>query len=64
VPLVRDQVRFGVLLAGRRRTDERVAPLTDHEVHEIADSMRDIMVPYLWAWLLLRNLKLRLGTLQ
>jgi hypothetical protein len=64
VPLVRDQVGFGVLLAGRRQTDERVAPLTDHEVQEIADSMRDIMVPYLWAWLLLRNLKLRLGTLQ
>jgi hypothetical protein len=59
VPLVRDQVGFRVLL-----TDERVAPLTDHEVHEIAGSMRDIMAPYLWAWLLLRNLKLRLGTLQ
>jgi capsular polysaccharide biosynthesis protein len=64
VPLVRDQVGFGVLLAGRRRTDERVAPLTEQEVQEIADSMRDIMVPYLWAWLLLRNLKLRLRTLQ
>jgi capsular polysaccharide biosynthesis protein len=64
VPLVRDQVGFGVLLAGRRHTDERVAPLTDHEVQEIADSMRDIMVPYLWAWLLLRDLKLRLGTLR
>jgi hypothetical protein len=33
-------------------------------VHEIADSMQDIMVPYLWAWLLLRSLKLRLRTLQ
>jgi capsular polysaccharide biosynthesis protein len=64
VPLVRDQVGFGVLLAGRRHTDERVAPLTDHDVHEIADSMQDIMVPYLWAWLLLRSLKLRLRTLQ
>jgi hypothetical protein len=64
VPLVRDQVGFGVLLAGRRPTDERVAPLTDREVREIADSMQDIMVPYLWAWLLLRDLKLRLGTLQ
>jgi hypothetical protein len=64
VPLVRDQVGFGVLLAGRRPTHERVAPLTDREVREIADSMRDIMVPYLWAWLLLRDLKLRLGTLQ
>jgi hypothetical protein len=64
VPLVRDQVGFGVLLAGRRHADERVAPLTDHEVQEIANSMRDIMVPYLWAWLLLRDLKLRLGTLR
>jgi uncharacterized protein involved in exopolysaccharide biosynthesis len=64
VPLVRDQVGFGVLLAGRRHTDEWVTPLTDHDVHEIADSIRDIMVPYLWAWLLLRDLKLRLGTLQ
>jgi hypothetical protein len=64
VPLVRDQVGFGVLLAGRRHTDERVAPLTDHEVREIADSIRDIIVPYLWAWLLLRDLKLRLGTLR
>ena len=53
-----------MLLADRRQTDERVAPLTDHEVHEIAGSMRDIMASYLWAWLLLRNLKLRLGTLQ
>jgi hypothetical protein len=64
VPLVRDRHGFGVLLAGRRHTDERVGPLTNHEVHEIADSVRDIMVPYLWAWLLLRNLRLRLRTLQ
>ena len=63
VPLVRDQVGFGVLVAGRRRTDEQVTPLSDREVEEIADCTRDI-VPYLWAWLLLRNLKLRLRTLQ
>jgi capsular polysaccharide biosynthesis protein len=63
VPLVRDQVGFGVLVAGRRQTDEQVAPLSDREVQEIADSTRD-MVPYLWAWLLLRNLKVRLRTLQ
>jgi hypothetical protein len=63
VPLVRDKVGFGVLLAGRRHTDEQVAPLSDREVQEIADCMRDI-VPYLWAWLLLRSLKLRLRTLQ
>jgi hypothetical protein len=64
VPLVRDQVGFGVLVAGRRRTDERVVPLTDRELQEIADSMPDIMMLYVWAWLLLRNLKLRLGMLQ
>lgn len=63
VPLVRDEVGFGVLIAGRQRTDERVAPLSEREVHEIADCIRDI-VPYLWAWLLLRVLKLRLRTLQ
>jgi hypothetical protein len=63
VPLVRDQVGFGVLLAGRRHTDESVTPLSDRELEDIADSTRDI-VPYVWAWLLLRNLKLRLRTLQ
>jgi hypothetical protein len=63
VPLVRDEVGFGVLVAGRRHTDERVAPLSERDVQEIADCIRDI-VPYLWAWLLLRVLKLRLRTLQ
>ena len=63
VPLVRDDVAFGVLLAGRRHTDERVTPLSEGEVREIADCTRDIL-PYIWAWLLLRNLKLRLRTLQ
>jgi capsular polysaccharide biosynthesis protein len=63
VPLVRDQVGFGVLLAGRRHGDEPVMPLSDREVQDIADCTRDI-VPYVWAWLLLRNLKLRLRTLQ
>jgi uncharacterized protein involved in exopolysaccharide biosynthesis len=63
VPLVRDQVDFGVLLAGRRGGDEQAAPLSDDEVEEITACIRD-MVPHLWAWLLLRSLKLRLGTLQ
>jgi len=63
VPLVRDQVAFGVLLAGRRHTDERPMPLSDREVQDIAECTRDIL-PYIWAWLLLRNLKLRLRTLQ
>jgi capsular polysaccharide biosynthesis protein len=63
VPLIRDQVGFGVLVAGRRDTDDKGSPLTEAEVQEIAACTRDI-VPYLWAWLLLRNLKLRLRTLQ
>jgi hypothetical protein len=63
VPLVRDEVGFGVLLAGRRHGDTPVTPLSDREVGDIADCTRDI-VPYVWAWLLLRNLKLRLRTLQ
>jgi capsular polysaccharide biosynthesis protein len=63
VPLVREQVGFGVLLAGRRHGDMPVTPLSDRELEDIADCTRDI-VPYVWAWLLLRNLKLRLRTLQ
>ena len=64
VPLVRDQVGFGVLLAGRRQYGAGdVAQLGDDEVEQIAAATYD-MVPYLWAWLLLRSLKLRLRTLQ
>ena len=63
VPLVRDEVDFGVLLAGRRRGDEQVTPLSDREVEEITTCIRD-MIPHLWAWLLLRSLKLRLGTMR
>jgi uncharacterized protein involved in exopolysaccharide biosynthesis len=63
VPLVRDEVVFGVLLAGRQHTDERATALGEREVQDIADCTRDIL-PYIWAWLLLRNLKLRLRTLQ
>ena len=63
VPLIRDQVGFGVLLAGRKYTEEQFTPLNEGEVEDIANCTRDI-VPYLWAWLLLRNLKLRLRTLQ
>ena len=51
------------MIAGRRRTDEQATPLSDREAQEIAGATRDI-VPYLWAWLLLRDLKLRLRTLQ
>jgi capsular polysaccharide biosynthesis protein len=63
VPLVRDQVGFGLLLAGRRPDGEAAAPHGEQEVEEIAASTRE-MVPYLWAWQLLRSLKLRLGTLR
>ena len=61
VPLVRDQVGFGVLLTGRHQNgDGDTAQLGDEEVEQIAAATYD-MVPYLWAWLLLRSLKLRLG---
>ena len=64
VPLVRDQVGFGVLLTGRRQNgDGDAAQLGDEEVEQIAAATYD-MVPYLWAWLLLRSLKLRLGRFQ
>jgi capsular polysaccharide biosynthesis protein len=64
VPLVRDQVGFGVLLTGRRPTgDGDASQLGDEEVEQIAAATYD-MVPYLWAWLLLRSLKLRLGRFQ
>ncbi|HEY6705980.1 MAG TPA: hypothetical protein VJB61_00100 [Actinomycetota bacterium] len=63
VPLVRDQVAFGMVVAGRRHNDGQGEPLSDRDVQDIADCTRDIL-PYIWAWLLLRNLKLRLRTLQ
>jgi hypothetical protein len=64
VPLVRDQVGFGVLLTGRRQDGDGVpSQLGDEEVEQIAAAAHD-MVPYLWAWLLLRSLKLRLRTFQ
>jgi capsular polysaccharide biosynthesis protein len=64
VPLVRDQVGFGVLLTGRRQNgDGGASQLGDEEVEQIAAATYD-MVPYLWAWLLLRSLKLRLGNFK
>jgi capsular polysaccharide biosynthesis protein len=64
VPLVRDRVGFGVLLTGRRQDgDGKDLQLGDEEVEQIAAATYD-MVPYLWAWLLLRSLKLRLRTLR
>jgi capsular polysaccharide biosynthesis protein len=64
VPLVRDQVGFGVLLTGRRQNGDGDAwQLGDEEVEQIAAATYD-MVPYLWAWLLLRSLRVRLGKFQ
>jgi uncharacterized protein involved in exopolysaccharide biosynthesis len=64
IPLVRDEVGFGVLLTGRRQDGDGVdSELGDEEFEQITAATYD-MVPYLWAWLLLRSLKLRLGTLQ
>jgi hypothetical protein len=63
VPLVRDHIGFGVVLAGRRHGDGVDSQLGDEEVAQIALATHD-MVPYLWAWLLLRSLKLRLRTLH
>ena len=63
VPLIRDHVAFGMVVAGRRHGNGQGEPLSDRDVQDIADCTRDIL-PYIWAWLLLRNLKLRLRTLQ
>jgi hypothetical protein len=63
VPIVRQPVGFGVLLAGRRPSSESaVAPLSDPEVEGIATCTEDV-TDYLWAWLLVRTLKLRLAAL-
>jgi capsular polysaccharide biosynthesis protein len=63
VPIVHPPIGFGVLLAGRQNgSTERPAPLSDLEVEQIATTTRDV-TDYLWAWLLIRNLKLRLDTL-
>jgi hypothetical protein len=63
VPLVRDNVGFGVLLAGRWSTDEQGGGLSGHEVEEITSRIQD-MIPHLWAWLLLQRLRVHLGVTQ
>jgi hypothetical protein len=53
-----------VLLTGRRQNGNGDASeLGDEEVQQIATATYD-MVPYLWAWLLLRSLKLRLRAIR
>ena len=63
VPIVHEHARFGVLLAGQRHGTEQTAPLGQWEVEDIATFARD-MIPYMHAWLLLRNLRLRLEMLS
>jgi capsular polysaccharide biosynthesis protein len=63
VPIVHDHAGFGVLLAGQRNGTEQPAPLDDRAAEDIATFAR-YMMPYLHAWLLLRNLRLRLEPLS
>jgi hypothetical protein len=63
VPIVHDHAAFGVLLAGQRHGTEQPTPLSHREVEDIATSAR-YMTPYLHAWFLLRNLRLRLELLS
>jgi capsular polysaccharide biosynthesis protein len=63
VPLVHDEVAFGVLLAGQWRTNGQADALDNRQLHEIATCAQQL-TPYLRAWLRLRHLKHRLGPLQ
>ena len=54
VPLIRDQVGFGVLLAGRRPEKEHRSTRARWRTSPTAPAISS----YVWAWLLLRNLKL------
>ena len=64
VPLIYDQVAFGMLLMGQRGGGSKEQPaLVDGDVDRVRAWARDIS-PYLRAWLLLRYLKLRLRMVQ
>ena len=63
VPLVHDGVGFGVLLAGQRTADGPARPLEDEEVEAIATTVGQLM-PYLLAWVRLRDLRHRLEALR
>jgi hypothetical protein len=63
VPLVHDQVAFGAFLAGQWRANGHAEALDDRQVYELA-TCAEQLTPYLRAWLRLRDLKRRLGTLQ
>jgi hypothetical protein len=63
VPLIYDQVAFGMLLMGQRGDSADQAALVQGDVDRIRIWARDI-APYLRAWLLLRYLKFRLRLVQ
>jgi hypothetical protein len=64
VPLIYDQVAFGMLLMGQRGGGAKQQPaLVEGDVDRVRAWARDIS-PYLRAWLLLRYLKLRLRMVQ
>jgi hypothetical protein len=63
VPLIYDQVAFGMLLMGQRGGGAKQPALVEADVDRVRAWARDIS-PYLRAWLLLRYLKLRLRMVQ
>jgi Chain length determinant protein len=63
VPLIYDQVAFGMLLMGQRGDSADQAALVQGDVDRVRIWARDI-APYLRAWLLLRYLKFRLRLVQ
>jgi hypothetical protein len=63
VPLIYDQVAFGMLLMGQRGGGAKQPALVEGDVDRVRAWARDIS-PYLRAWLLLRYLKLRLRMVQ
>jgi hypothetical protein len=63
VPLVRDGVAFGGILAGQWGGNGQAPALNGGHVEDIAVCAQQL-APHLRAWLLLRHLKLRLGRLD
>jgi hypothetical protein len=63
VPLIHEDVTFGLLLAGQQQRGPVPPSLDEQDIQDIVACAKDI-IPYLRAWLLLRSLKLRLSILQ
>jgi capsular polysaccharide biosynthesis protein len=63
VPLVHDEIAFGVLLAGQWSANGQTPTLESWHVQDLITCAQQL-TPYLRAWLRLRHLKRRLGTLQ